>query len=49
MRSDLRFTFAAIGGEGFGIIEFHLDEALSETFRLELKLASPAIDFGKAA
>ncbi|AYD64767.1 type VI secretion system tip protein VgrG [Achromobacter sp. B7] len=47
--SDLRFTFVpAARGVAFDVIEFTLDEALSETYRLDLELSSfdPAIDFG---
>ncbi|HBO3623734.1 TPA: type VI secretion system tip protein VgrG, partial [Pseudomonas aeruginosa] len=46
-QSDLRFTFRMVDGMEFEVIEFTLDEALSETFRLELDLASPdpAVDF----
>ncbi|WP_020202195.1 type VI secretion system Vgr family protein [Cupriavidus sp. WS] len=48
-QSDLRFTFAVIGGESFDVVEFTLREALSETFVLELDLAStnPAVDFAQ--
>lgn len=48
-QSDLRFTFRVVDGMEFDVIEFTLDEALSETFRLELDLASsdPAVDFGQ--
>ncbi|HAP26093.1 MAG TPA: type VI secretion system tip protein VgrG [Achromobacter sp.] len=46
-QSDLRFTFA-IGDESFEVVEFTLQEGLSETFLLEVDLssASAAIDFG---
>ncbi|MDH0738000.1 hypothetical protein, partial [Achromobacter spanius] len=47
--SDLRFTFVSSArGVEFDVIEFTLDEALSETYRLDLDLSSfnPAIDFG---
>ncbi|WP_269508522.1 type VI secretion system Vgr family protein [Burkholderia sp. IMCC1007] len=46
-QTHVRFTFGVIGGEEFDVVEFHLTEALSETFRLELELASrnPAVDF----
>ncbi|MDH0738169.1 type VI secretion system Vgr family protein, partial [Achromobacter spanius] len=46
--SDLRFTFTPASGVEFDVIEFTLDEALSETYRLCLELSSvdPAIDFG---
>ncbi|MFU4132951.1 hypothetical protein, partial [Pseudomonas aeruginosa] len=45
---DLKFTFVV--GEGklaFDVVEFELEEALCEPFRLNLKLASDknAIDF----
>ncbi|RQS58615.1 type VI secretion system tip protein VgrG, partial [Burkholderia sp. Bp8963] len=48
-QSDLRFTFQIVGGMDFEVIEFTLDEALSETYRLELDLASSdrAVDFGQ--
>ena len=47
IQSDLRFTFA-IGDESFEVVEFTLQEGLSETFLLEVDLssASAAIDFG---
>ncbi|WP_420994269.1 type VI secretion system Vgr family protein [Cupriavidus sp. 30B13] len=47
-QSDLRFTFAPAAGD-FEVIEFTLDEAISEPFVLRLELASfdPAVDFGK--
>ena len=46
-QSDLRFTFT-IGDESFEVVEFTLQEGLSETFLLEVDLAStnPALDFG---
>lgn len=46
-QSQMHFTFSVVGGEDFDVIEFHLTEALSETFLLELDLAShnPAIGF----
>ncbi|HBO0987439.1 TPA: type VI secretion system tip protein VgrG [Pseudomonas aeruginosa] len=46
-QSDLRFTFRVVDGMEFEVVEFTLDEALSETFRLELDLASPdpAVNF----
>ncbi|WP_438858632.1 type VI secretion system Vgr family protein, partial [Achromobacter spanius] len=46
--SDLRFTFTPASGVAFDVIEFTLDEALSDTYRLCLELSSidPAIDFG---
>ena len=46
--SNLRFTFTA-GTHTFEVIEFTLHEALSETFHLDIQLASadPAIDFGE--
>ena len=45
-QSDLRFTFA-VGDTAFEVIEFTLDEGLSETYALRLELAShdPAINF----
>ncbi|RQS75662.1 type VI secretion system tip protein VgrG, partial [Burkholderia sp. Bp8963] len=48
-QSDLRFTFQIVGGMDFEVIEFTLDEGLSETYRLELDLActDPAVDFGQ--
>ncbi|WP_233634313.1 type VI secretion system Vgr family protein [Burkholderia cepacia] len=48
MQSDLRFTFTA-GDELFEVVEFTLHEGLSETFLLQVELASanPAIDFGE--
>ncbi len=47
-QSDLRFTFA-IGDQPFDVVEFTLQEGLSETFLLQVELASAnaAIDFGK--
>ncbi|WJV25583.1 type VI secretion system tip protein TssI/VgrG [Pseudomonas chlororaphis] len=47
-QSDLRFTFA-VGKTAFEVIEFTLDEGLSEGYCLTLELASfdPAIDFGQ--
>lgn len=47
-KHDYRFSFGIVGGIDFELIEFTLDEALSEPFCLELELASsdPAIDFG---
>ncbi|MBY4805353.1 type VI secretion system tip protein VgrG, partial [Burkholderia cepacia] len=48
IQSDLRFTFTA-GNESFEVVEFTLHEGLSETFLLQVELASanPAIDFGE--
>ncbi|MDG9882647.1 type VI secretion system tip protein VgrG [Pseudomonas sp. GD04058] len=48
VQSDLRFTFTAAAGE-FEVVEFHLTEALSETFRLEVDLSSTdaAVKFGE--
>ncbi|TEU62980.1 type VI secretion system tip protein VgrG, partial [Burkholderia cepacia] len=48
IQSDLRFTFTA-GNELFEVVEFTLHEGLSETFLLQVELASanPAIDFGE--
>ncbi|MCA8353584.1 type VI secretion system Vgr family protein [Burkholderia cepacia] len=47
-QSDLRFTFTG-GIESFEVVEFTLHEGLSETFLLQVELASanPAIDFGE--
>lgn len=47
-QSDLRFTFTA-GETELDVIEFTLDEGLSESYQLALELASrdPAIDFAK--
>ncbi|MBN3828825.1 type VI secretion system tip protein VgrG [Burkholderia sp. Ac-20384] len=44
----LSFTFA-VGDESFEVVEFTLHEGLSETFHLQVELASadPAIDFGQ--
>ena len=47
-QSDLRFTFALEGNPAlFDVIEFELEEGLSQPFRLTLKLSShdPNIDF----
>ncbi|NWL75257.1 type VI secretion system tip protein VgrG, partial [Pseudomonas taiwanensis] len=48
VQSDLRFTFTA-GADAFEVVEFHLVEGLSETFRLNVDLSctNPAIDFGQ--
>ncbi|MDN7901489.1 type VI secretion system tip protein TssI/VgrG [Burkholderia cepacia] len=48
IRSDLRFTFT-VGDEAFEVVEFTLQEGLSDTFLLQVELASanPAIDFGE--
>ncbi len=48
VQSDLSFTFTAAAGE-FEVIEFHLSEGLSETFRLEVDLSSrdPSLEFGE--
>ncbi|VVN92547.1 type VI secretion system Vgr family protein [Pseudomonas fluorescens] len=47
-QSDLRFTFEPACGAAFEVIEFTLEEGLSQPFKLELELAShdPALDFG---
>ncbi|EHC5874214.1 type VI secretion system tip protein VgrG, partial [Salmonella enterica subsp. enterica serovar Eastbourne] len=47
-QSDFRFTFT-VGKESFEVVEFILREGLSETFLLQVDLASinPAIDFGQ--
>ncbi|MGO4580719.1 type VI secretion system Vgr family protein [Cupriavidus sp. 2TAF22] len=46
-QADLRFTFAVVGGVDFEVIEFDRDEALSETFRLDVQLAhaDPDLNF----
>ena len=46
---DLCFSFGVVGGLDFELIEFTLDEALSEPFRLDLELASDdaSIDFAR--
>ncbi len=46
-QSDLRFTFT-VGDKSFEVVEFTLQEGLSETFLLHVDLASAqsAIDFG---
>jgi len=47
--SDLRFSFSVQAAEvEFDVVEFSLDEALSEPFRLEVDLScfDPAVDFG---
>ncbi|KAB1585304.1 type VI secretion system tip protein VgrG [Burkholderia cepacia] len=48
VQSDLCFTFIA-GDELFDVVEFTFHEGLSETFLLQVELASanPAIDFGQ--
>jgi uncharacterized protein involved in type VI secretion and phage assembly len=42
---DLRFSFSIVGGMAFELVEFTLDEGLSEPFvlNLELACAPPAI------
>ncbi|WP_049097571.1 contractile injection system protein, VgrG/Pvc8 family, partial [Burkholderia cepacia] len=47
-KSGLHFTFAA-GDESLEVVEFTLREGLSETFLLQVELASAnaAIDFGQ--
>ncbi|MEG9860094.1 hypothetical protein [Stenotrophomonas sepilia] len=49
-QSDLRFTFV-VGDVDFDVVEFTLEEGLSETYRLDLALISfdPAIDFGQVS
>ncbi|MGM1044502.1 hypothetical protein [Stenotrophomonas sepilia] len=49
-QSDLRFTFV-VGDVDFDVVEFTLEEGLSETYRLDLALSSfdPAIDFGQVS
>ncbi|MGE8702510.1 MAG: type VI secretion system Vgr family protein [Achromobacter sp.] len=48
IQSELRFTFS-VGDESFEVVEFTLHEGLSETFLLDVDLASAnaAIDFGQ--
>lgn len=48
-QTDLHFSFEPASAEVFDVIEFHLWEALSEPFRLEIELSSrnPAVDFAK--
>jgi type VI secretion system secreted protein VgrG len=48
-QSDLRFTFQPASGLAFEVIEFRLEEGLSEPFVLTLDLSSTdaAIDFGQ--
>ncbi len=48
VQSDLRFTFSA-GKDDFEVVEFHLKEGLSETFRLDVDLSctNPAVDFAE--
>ncbi|WP_447577708.1 type VI secretion system Vgr family protein [Achromobacter kerstersii] len=43
-----RFTFTPVNGAAFDVIEFTLNEALSETYRLSVDLSSfdSAVDFG---
>ncbi|HBL66995.1 MAG TPA: type VI secretion system tip protein VgrG, partial [Achromobacter sp.] len=47
-KHDFRFSFGIVGGMDFEVVEFTLDEGLSEPFRLELDLASheSSVDFG---
>nr|WP_286938130.1 type VI secretion system tip protein TssI/VgrG [Achromobacter sp. UBA4530] len=47
IQSHIRFTFA-IGDESFDVVEFTLQEGLSETFLLDVELASAnaAVNFG---
>lgn len=48
-QSDLRFTFEPVQGDAFEVIEFTLEEGLSQPFILNLELAShdPAVDFNR--
>ena len=48
-QSDYRFTFKSASGVTFDVLEFDLEEALSETFVLEVELSSvnPAVDFSE--
>ncbi|HFT8224617.1 TPA: type VI secretion system tip protein VgrG, partial [Pseudomonas aeruginosa] len=47
-QSDLRFTFV-VGKADFEVVEFTLEEGLSENYRLDLALSSfdAAIDFAQ--
>lgn len=48
-KHSFRFSFGIVGGMEFEVVEFTLDEGLSEPFRLELELAShdASVDFGR--
>ncbi|WP_109125976.1 contractile injection system protein, VgrG/Pvc8 family [Dyella sp. C11] len=48
LQSDLRFTFEPASGQSFEVVEFRLEEALSEPSVLTLDLASAnsSVDFG---
>ncbi|CAK9888756.1 MULTISPECIES: type VI secretion system Vgr family protein [Pseudomonas] len=48
-QSDLRFTFEPLQGDAFEVVEFQLEEGLSQPFHLSLELAShdPAVDFNR--
>ncbi|CAI8798214.1 type VI secretion system secreted protein VgrG [Pseudomonas sp. IT-P2] len=48
-QSDLRYTFEPLRGDPFEVVSFTLEEGLSQTFKLELELAShnAAIDFNR--
>jgi type VI secretion system secreted protein VgrG len=48
-QSDYRFTFKSASGVTFDVLAFDLEEALSETFVLEVELSSvnPAVDFSE--
>lgn len=48
-QSDLRFTFDPLQGDAFEVVEFKLEEGLSQPFKLTLELARHdlAIDFNR--
>ena len=48
-QSDLRFTFEPLQGDAFEVVEFKLEEGLSQPFKLTLDLVShdPAVDFNR--
>ncbi|WP_324832180.1 type VI secretion system Vgr family protein [Pseudomonas saxonica] len=48
-QSELRFTFEPLQGDAFEVVEFTLEEGLSQPFTLSLELAShdPAVDFNR--
>ncbi|MFJ2330703.1 type VI secretion system Vgr family protein [Pseudomonas helleri] len=48
-QSDLRFTFEPLQGDAFEVVEFKLEEGLSQPFKLNLDLVShdPAVDFNR--
>ena len=48
-QSDLRFTFEPLQGDAFEVVEFKLEEGLSQPFKLTLDLVShdSAVDFNR--